>query len=104
MASFPIQYYSPKSPHDDAPYAIDFTPWLIPATGTTPADVPITAAVSVSGPDDLLISVGALITGNVVTTMLSAGTIGFVYTISFLITTQMGITVERSGMLQVIQR
>lgn len=99
-----VLFYDPKSPEDIAPYGFDFTPWLIPANGIIPADIIVTASVSISGSG--LVATGALINslGTTVTTMLSGGTAGLVYSVHFLITTAQGITLQRSGQLQVIER
>ena len=102
MTVLSLKYWPAKAPQDNAPYARDFTNWLLPASGDTPADeITGVPTVTFTGADNALV-VGSISHSNgVVTAWLSGGTDGVVYTVTFTIQTTQGITIARSALLQV---
>ena len=102
MTTNPRLWWDAKDPTDVAPYSLNFKDWLIPKTSTTDRDEIDTASVTTS--DAALTATGSLITGDVVTTVLSGGTAGQTYQVHFLVNTVAGYTVKRSVEIQVANR
>lgn len=84
-----------KDPADVVPYSMDF----VSKGFLEPSDVIVTAAVSVSGPDNTMTLGEAINFQGVITTYVSGGTAGGNYILSFEITTAEGDTAERSGQI-----
>lgn len=107
MAISTLPYFDPKAPEDIAPFTRDFTNLLSPesADGSIPADtITGTPTITITGTDNALTAATATVDGPFVTTVLSGGTAGVVYTVSYTINTMLGITVTRSALVQVMIR
>lgn len=99
MADLTLRW-SKKRPVDHAPYTVGFGDWLTAKTSTNPRDTIATATVSTSDP--ALTASGAIIVGDNVTTQLSGGVAGNVYTITITITTSAGLTKAQPVLIQVV--
>jgi hypothetical protein len=91
-----IPLFPDKDIFDVLPYSYDFTPWV------QAGDV-ITHSVVIASPVGLTLS-APIIQGGFVTTIVSGGTLGVDYELSFEITTLHGWSVKRSGTVSVVDR
>jgi hypothetical protein len=127
MTDFTTLIFDEKDPWDLSPKVMNFSDLLnvtVPPVDTTASEFLVSAtvtAVSISTflPNDLITNGGLVITGNVVDgnghvvgtmpssavlTIVSGGTAGVRYRISFTATTSWGYIYNRSGILQVAMR
>lgn len=98
------KYFDPKSPDDIATFSFDFTEWLAQTTIDAGADVNITGTPVVTTSDNSLIASGVILNGPLVTFTLSEGNVNTTYTVYCEITTNLGVTIKRSGLVQCIER
>lgn len=97
--------FPPKNPNDVLPYGLDFTEQMtqdIDALATIQSvSVDIIASPPGSTPTTLTIS-GELLTADVAACIVSGGTLGTVYRLHFVVTTNKGSVYDRSGSLSVM--